>query len=201
MRRTGIRAGQRLARLAVTVLVGVAVLAGCSAEGQQASTELPPASSTSAKPTPELPPLGPADFPVPDEARLQDEAGARAFFSYYVELLNRQQAVPDGQPLRELGPDCRQCLVIAQRLDEAAAAGLRIQGGAVSVISGPAVGLAGDRANFSFIARAEAATVVRRNGDAVPEEEQPAQDRLPSALEATWSEEKQSWLATGLSFG
>src|SRR5688500_17589400 len=92
----------------------------CSGQEQQASTELPSASSTSAEPTPELPPLGPADFPVPDEARVKDEAGAEAFLYYFVDLLNHQQAVPSGVALRDLAPDCQQCLAVAQRLDEAA---------------------------------------------------------------------------------
>jgi hypothetical protein len=179
----------------------VAALVGCSADEQQASTELPPASSSSAEPTPELPPLGPPDFPVPDEARTKDEAGAEAFLRYYIELLNRQQAVPEGGPLRALGPDCRQCAVIAQRFDEAAETGLLVQGGEISIIDGPGIAVRGETANLSFIARAEAATVKTRDGTPVPEEAQPEQERIPSALTVTWSDAEQSWLVAGLSFG
>ena len=201
MRRTGIRAGQRLAGLAVTVLVGVAVLAGCSAEGQQASTKLPPASSTSAEPTPELPPLGPAEFPVPDEARVQDEAGAEAFLRYYIDLINRQQAIPAGQPLRDLGPQCQQCAVIAQRFDEAAEAGWKLKGGQITVTGAPGVSFEGNTAKFSFIARSAAASAVTADGVPVPNVNQPAQSRIPSAMTMTWSTEDNSWLATGLELG
>ena len=61
-------------------------------------------------------PSGPADFPVPDEARTKDAAGAEAFLRYWIDLLNRQQAIPAGQPLRDLGPECQECLRIAQQL-------------------------------------------------------------------------------------
>jgi hypothetical protein len=202
VRRHRISAGQQLGRLAVIGVVGGAVLlSGCGAQEQQASTELPSASSTSAEPTPELPPLGPADFPVPDEARVQTEAGAEAFLRYYIDLINHQQAIPEGQPLRDLGPDCRQCLVIAQRFDEAASSELRVEGGEVSIIDGPGIAISGDVANLSFIAQAAAAKVLDANGVVVPDETQAEQRRLPSALQVTWSHERRSWLATGLAFG
>ena len=75
----------------VGLLVGTALLSGCS-EKQEAGTTLP---STSASPTTEeLPVVGPADFPVPDEARTKNAAGAEAFLRYFIELINRQQAIP-----------------------------------------------------------------------------------------------------------
>ena len=197
MLRAGIRAGQRLAGF----LVAVALLAACSGEGQQASTQLPSASSTSAEPTPVLPPLGPADFPVPDEARVQDEAGAREFLTYYIELLNRQQAVPAGEPIRALGPECQQCLVIAQRFDEAAQSGWRLEGGEIRLMGEPGVTFDGDSAQFSFLARADAASAVTADGQPVPGVSQPAQSRIASALTVAWSAEKLSWLATGLELG
>ena len=84
--------------------------------------------STSAAATTEaLPPVGPADFPVPDEARTKDAAGAEAFLRYWIDLLNRQQAIPAGQPLRDLGPECHECLRIARNYDEAAACGPSIR--------------------------------------------------------------------------
>jgi hypothetical protein len=183
------------------VIAAIALVTACTAEAEQPSADLPPASSSSAEPTPELPPLGPEDFPIPDEARTKDEAGAEAFLRYYIDLLNRQQAIPAGEPIRALGPDCQQCAVIAQRLDEAAEAGLHIEGGEVSIIDGPGIAPRGETANLAFIARAEAARVRDAQGNLVPEEEQPVQDRLPSALEVTWSEQQRSWLASGLSFG
>lgn len=197
MRRTEIRAGQRLAGL----LVVAALAAGCGGEEQQASTELPSASSTSAEATPELPPLGPVDFPVPDEARVQDEAGAEAFLRYYIDLINRQQAVPAGDPIRSLGPECQQCLVIAQRFDEAAQSGWRLQGGEIQLVGEPGITFEGDSAQFSFLARADAASAVTADGELVPGVSQPAQSRIASALTVAWSAERLSWLATGLELG
>jgi hypothetical protein len=201
VRRERIWPGQQLIRLTVSLVAAAGLTTGCTDDAPQASTELPSASSTSAEPTPELPPLGPTDFPVPDEARTKDEAGAEAFLRYYIALLNRQQAIPAGDPIRKLSPDCQECAAVAQRFDEAASSGLRIEGGEVSIIDGPGITLRGATANLSFIARAEAASVRNAQGKVVPEEAQPAQERLPSALEVTWSDDQSSWLASGLSFG
>ena len=65
------------------------LLGGCS-EKQEANDTLPSASA--AETTEALPEVGPADFPVPDEARTKDAAGAEAFLRYYIDLLNRQRA-------------------------------------------------------------------------------------------------------------
>ena len=112
--------GRGWGRTALGCLVlGTLALTGCSAK-QEASDTLPTASETPS--AEELPPLGPADFPVPAEARTKDAAGAEAFLRYYIELLNRQQAIPAGQPLRDLSPECDTCLRIARAFDEAAAA-------------------------------------------------------------------------------
>src|SRR5215210_8885795 len=96
------------------------LLTSCT-EKTEANQTLP---TTSAAPTTEeLPSVGPADFPVPDEARTKDAAGAEAFLRYYIDLLNRQQAIPAGQPLRDLSPECGTCQRIARAFDDAAAAG------------------------------------------------------------------------------
>ena len=110
--------------------MGTTLLSGCS-EKSEANDTLP---SASASPTTEaLPPVGPADFPVPDEARTKDAAGAEAFLRYWIDLINRQRAIPAGQPLRELGPKCDECLRIARNYDDAAAAGNKYEGGELSI--------------------------------------------------------------------
>ena len=88
----------------VALLLGTTLLAGCS-EKQEASTTLPPASQTPTPTAEALPPLGPADFPVPPEARTKDAAGAEAFLRYFIDLINHQRAIPAGEPLRDLGPE------------------------------------------------------------------------------------------------
>src|SRR5215213_7848531 len=140
----------------VGLLVGTALLSGCS-QKTQANETLP---SAGASPTTEaLPPVGPVDFPVPDEARTQDAAGAEAFLRYWIDLLNRQQAIPAGQPLRDLGPDCRECLRIATAFDDAAAAGSRYEGGELGLNDVTEPQLSDDTASITFGTRVEPVTV------------------------------------------
>jgi hypothetical protein len=125
-------------RVAACLGVAAVVLSGCS-EKQAASSTLP-ASSAPAETTPELPPLGPEDMPMPDEARTQDAAGAEAFVRYYIELINRTSKVMDAQPLRDFSDDCRTCDRIASSTEAAAAAGQDYEGGEMTVDEiGPAV--------------------------------------------------------------
>ena len=201
VRPTGIRAGQRIAGLAVAGLAMAALLTGCSAEEQQASTDLPPAPSSSAEPTPELPPLGPADFPVPDEARVQDEAGAEAFLEYYVELINRQTAIPDGAPLRDLGPDCNECQRIAARLDEAASAQQAFRGGRISLTGDAGWAVSGAEARASFYVRVAPGAQMHRNGSAVAGTVSVLQKKLPSAAILRWSDARRTWLVSAVNFG
>jgi hypothetical protein len=116
----------------VGAVIGTALLAGCS-EKQEANDTLP--SPSAAETTEELPEVGPADFPVPDEARTKDAAGAEAFLRYWIDLIDRQRAIPAGQPIRDLGPECDTCLRIARNYDDAAAAGQRYEGGDLALDS------------------------------------------------------------------
>ncbi len=176
-------------------------LAGCSAEPeQQASTELPAATSTSAEPTPELPPLGPADFPVPDEARVQTEAGAEAFLRYYIDLMNHQLSIPAGAPLRELGPECNECLRIASEFDEAAASGFSYEGSEVRIDSEFGTATIADGVNLSFFAWIEGGRRVDASGRTVPDSNFDG-ERLPSAALLAWSPESQGWLVRAMNFG
>jgi hypothetical protein len=180
----------------VGILVGTALLSGCS-QKTEANDTLP---STSATPTTEaLPSVGPADFPVPDAARTKDAAGAEAFLRYWIELMNRQRAVPAGQPLRDLGPECQECLRIARVYDDAAAAGRHFQGGdlAVDVLATPVI--EGEDALISFRARQEALALVDSAGTAL--ESLPADTNLSSGVGLVWVEDDSSWLVTGFNVG
>jgi hypothetical protein len=174
------------------------LVSGCS-EKQEANDTLP---STSAAGTTEaLSEVGPAEFPVPDEARSKDAAGAEAFVQYFIALLNRQQAIPAGQPIRDLGPECQDCLRIAQTFDEAAQVGQRFQGGELSMVGEPGIALEDDTVNFSFIARIEAVATVDSSGVVVPGTEYEARERLPSGFSLIWSPEDETWLVSGAFFG
>jgi hypothetical protein len=182
----------------IGVVIGTALISGC-AEKQEASETLP---SPSASPTSEaLPELGPADFPVPDEARTKDAAGAEAFLRYYIELLNRQQAIPAGQPLRELGPECETCLRIARAFDDAAAAGWTYNGGELTLNDVVEPKLDVDTASLVFGTRIEPLSVSDSAGAAVPEGQEALTPNAGSGMTLKWSDQHQSWLAAGLTIG
>ena len=181
----------------IGVLVGAALLTGCS-EKQQANDTLP--SSSAAETSEALPEIGPADFPVPDEARTKDAAGAEAFLRYYVNLSNRQQRMLDGEPLRELGPNCDECSRIAQNFDQVAAAGNRYEGGEITInaIAPPLV--QGDGATISFGAKQEAVRIVDDSGAVVD----PGLELMPnlgSGITLIWSDSDKSWLVESFNVG
>jgi hypothetical protein len=180
----------------VGLLVGTALLSGCS-QKTEANDTLP---STSTAPTTEdLPQVGPPDFPVPDEARAKDAAGAEAFLRYWIDLLNRQQAIPAGQPLRDLGPECRECLRIARVYDEAAAAGNHYVGGLLTVVNVATPMLDGDQTTVAFTAREDAVQLVDAAGTAL--ESLDAAPDLSSGIGLAWSETDRGWLVTDMTLG
>src|SRR4051794_21315586 len=79
------RVRRRSLRMVAGLAVATALLGGCATK-HEASDTLPSASESSASPS--LAQLGPADFPVPDEARTQDAAGAEAALRYYLDLID-----------------------------------------------------------------------------------------------------------------
>jgi len=179
-------------------VISTALISGC-AEKQEASDTLPSPSASSTSEA--LPEIGPADFPVPDEARTKDAAGAEAFLRYYVEILNRQQDIPAGQPIRDLGPECQECLRIALDLDEAAAAQRRYEGGELSVVGDFGTTLEDETVNLSFVARVETGALVEPSGAPVPGTEAAAVERLPSAALLTWSSETDCWQVKAMNIG
>ena len=184
----------------MAVALGTALLTGCSGATAEAPSDSLPSTSSAAPTTAALPAVGPADFPVPPEARTQDAAGAEAFLRYWIDLLNRQQAIPDGQPLRDLGPDCQECQRIAQNLDEAAVAGNKYVGGEVSLVDVLPPTMDGGTSQFSFSARREPVALVDRNG-AIIEERPDAAPRLFSGLNLVWSPSARSWTVMGFQLG
>jgi hypothetical protein len=173
------------------VLVG-----GCS-EKQEANDTLP--STSAAETTEALPEVGPADFPVPAEARTKDAAGAEAFLRYYIELSNRQQELLDGQPLRDLGPDCQECLRIARNFDDAAEAGQRYEGGEITLNDVAAPHLNGDEATINFGAKQTAVRLIDGAGATV--DELALQPNLISGIRLTWLEDDRAWIVAGLNIG
>ncbi len=186
-------------RLAAALL-GTALLTGCSGETAEAPSASLPSTSSPAPTTEALPVVGPADFPVPPEARTPDAAGAEAFLRYWIDLLNRQRAIPAGQPLRDLSSDCDECLRIANNYDDAAAAGDKYLGGEVSLVDVPPPVIEEETVKFSFSARREPVSLVDRNG-AVIEARPDAAPSLGSGLHLVWSTSMRSWVVSAFQLG
>jgi hypothetical protein len=191
-----LRGSGRLRRTVIGVVIGAALLSGCS-EKQEANDTLP---STSAAPTTEaLAEVGPADFPVPDEARTKDAAGAEAFLRYWIDLMNHQRAIPAGQPLRDLGPECQECLRIARNYDEAAAAGNRYDGGELRLIDVAPPVIGGDEASINFNAGQAAVSLVDPSGVVI--NGLPAENNLGSGISLVWTDAEKSWAIAGFNIG
>jgi hypothetical protein len=184
--------------LACLLAVG-AVLGGCS-KTHEANDTLP---STSA-PAPalteeELPPLGPADLPMPEEARTQDAAGAEAFVRYYIELINRTSTIMDAQPLRQFSDGCRDCDRIASSTEEAAAAGHNYEGGEMTIIEiGPAVMRQG-AASLPIVVN-QAQFVVLDGSGAATHGGSDAYWNVTGGVGVIWDARLETWLMTDMTF-
>ena len=173
-----------------------ALVAGCS-DKVEANDTLPSTSPT--KTTEALAEVGPADFPVPDEARTKDAAGAEAFLRYWVDLINRQRAIPAGQPLRDLGPECEQCLHFARVYDDAASKARHFEGGELTLNDVPSPVLVGDRAQVNFGAAQAALSLVDKAGAVI--EAASAEANLPSGITLIWLENRRVWHVAGFTIG
>ena len=138
----------RWGRAAAAAVVGIAVLTSCSS-GETANETLPPVSSSAAPTSATLQPLGPADFPVPAEARVENAAGASAFVDYYINLMNRAQTRLTTEGLRELSSDCGPCNAFADGLDGYIEQRYSIDGGGIRLNGSSEPTMITDRAEFS----------------------------------------------------
>lgn len=186
-------------RVTLGLLVVSVLLSGCAAK-EEASTSLPAPTSKAAPTTATLPPLGPPDFPVPATARTKDVAGAEAFMRYWINLLNRQQAIPAGKPLRDLAPHCQDCSRIARSFDTVAAAGHRYQGGELKINDLPPAALQGERATVNFAVRRDAVRIVDASGRVVDPGAPLAANEIGGGI-LEWSAGLGGWLMQGFQIG
>ena len=184
----------RLGAMAAAAVVGVVVLAGCS-DGEQANDTLPSTSTSAPEPsetTPALPPMGPADFPMPAEAREMTEAGAEAFLDYYLAVEARST---DGEPIRQLSQNCQVCVSVADQRDADRQAGYVSSGGGFSITVVESF-VKGDQANVIFTATSGAITVVDTDGAPVPGRgRDPIVGRSLDAF-MVWNAPRSTWLMT-----
>jgi hypothetical protein len=187
-------------RLAAGLVAATAVLTGCS-EKQPANETLPTRSA--AETTPELPPLGPEDMPMPDEARTQDAAGAEAFVRYYFELLNKSLTDMDPQYLRLFAEGgCDVCERIATETETDAAQGYSYRGGELTIPGNVAVMMSTPtEAQSSFVADQAPMTVLDSAGTPVPDLVFDGEDALNSGTITGWDESTSSWKLTELTLG
>lgn len=175
--------------LAVPLLLG-----GC-AEKHPASQSLPTASKASASKA--LPPLGPADFPVPAEARQRTAPGASAFADYYITLANHLLANLDSAPLRQLSQNCATCTSLADGYDANRRAGYHYEGGRLTITSLGAASVRGDQAEIAFQLEQLAVKVLDQANTEVPGK---TGDRyaLSGGMSLLWDSAKSCWLVTSL---
>ncbi|KRB73040.1 hypothetical protein ASE01_19895 [Nocardioides sp. Root190] len=124
----------RVRSAAAVVLVAALALAGCSDDDPpdpqpSAGTSGTPSPSPSATPTAE-----PKEPALPDAATKATEAGARAFITYYWDLINYAQVTGDVKALKKVsGPNCTGCSAGLKGISEVYREGGRVEGGEYSV--------------------------------------------------------------------
>jgi Family of unknown function (DUF6318) len=185
-------------RFAACLGVLTVLISGCT-EKQQANETLPSASKTSTSESQEkLPPLGPEDFPMPEEARTKDAAGAEAFIRYYLDLYNWTKGNQDTTFFRSLARGCETCDRLSDQLDEATAAGATYRGGDVRVdaISTPLV--RGNESQAAFRITETALAVMGRNGQPLQGRSFPERTSNSCGAILTWSSNTSTWLVKQL---
>jgi hypothetical protein len=181
----------RLVRGAAAAAVGIAVLAGCS-DGGTANQTLPPTSTTAAETSASLPPLGPADLPMPDEAREQTAAGAEAFLRYYMDIYTAAQASMDPTYMDQFSQGCRLCDSIIQNLRDDAAAGYSYEGGQIAVTAATFGTISDLRIEGAFSIDQAPLTVRQSDGVSAPNLSAPAAS-LSCGVILNWSSQDSSW--------
>jgi hypothetical protein len=181
-------------RLVAGLAIAAAVLGGCSSK-QEANDTLPSATETSASPT--LEPLGPADFPVPDEARKRTKEGAVAFTMYYVALSNHLLTSLDSVPLRDLSRGCETCEELADGYDADKASGYTYEGGDLSVTSTGDPVFNRTNAELAIVLHQDAVTVKDSSGNVVSQKSSDEYS-LSGGIGLAWDDQRSTWLVTQL---
>lgn len=123
--------------IAALVLAAILALSACSDDdpdpGDPMSTwtpsGTPEAPSSSATPS-----ADPTEPPLPDAAREATEAGARAFITYYWDLINYAQVTGDVKALRKVSaPQCTGCSAGIKGIRDVYGSGGHVEGGEYTV--------------------------------------------------------------------
>lgn len=196
--------GRWTLRLVACAVGASAVLTGCS-EKQEARQTLPATTSSAASSESEneLPPLGPAEFPVPAEARAKTPDGALTFAEYYMTLgvqIGEGRVASD--VLLALSTDeCRLCARIARSLAEDQAAGYTYLGNSTTFEELGPPRIDGDIAEIGFLFSQSSYTVIDASGQEVPARAGGAAENLQSGMILAWDSGLTSWLVSNLTVG
>jgi len=180
------------------------VLGGCTDDRVRPSDTLPPTSEPTATATTEDAP-GPPGYPFPPEALEYTEAGALAFFNYYIDLLNKTTETLDSEPIRLLsGPECFGCDRQVEMYNTDRTAGYQYEGG-VLTIAQDTVGVqlrpdvqGGPGALINTGGTASPFSVLDSAGVAVPGRVYPGYD-LSVSVSIAWFAGQPSWQVASLS--
>lgn len=188
-------------RLVAGLAAGAVVLSGCS-ERQEANDTLPGADASPSATEPELPPLGPPEFPVPDAAREKTPEGALAFAEYYISLGSEVGAgsIPAATFL-DLSTGCALCRQIATSFKEDQAAGYTYQNFSYTFEEYGAPQLSGDMAELGFVYTQSDYAVVDRSGREIADRAGEATGELQSGMLLEWQPMHSCWLVTNLTIG
>jgi len=179
-------------------------LAGCTDTPPPSS---PPISGTySPSPTATTEDLpGPPGYPFPPQAMEYTEAGALAFFNYYIDLLNKTTETLDSEPIRLLaGSECFGCQNQIEMYDEDRAAGYSYEGGITTITQEPVpVQLrpdvqGGPGALINTGGTGSPFSVLDASGVPVPGRVYPAYD-LSISVEIAWFPGQLTWQVAALS--
>ncbi|MBB3676955.1 DUF6318 family protein [Modestobacter versicolor] len=187
----------RLVRVAAGAVTVIAVLAGCS-DGGTANETLPSVSSSAAETSESLPPLGPPDLPMPDEARKQTEAGALAAGKYFAQLTEYSYQSMDPSGLTNLSSECSYCRELAASISEDRTAGYRYEGGGITFRDAGQVVLSGSGAEVAFSLTQGSLQVIAEDGNTLADRSQPTYDVFTSFV-MRWDEASEAWLITQVS--
>jgi Family of unknown function (DUF6318) len=192
----------RAARTAAALVVATAVLAGCS-EAEPASQTLPSTSAQAAPTTEALPPLGPADFPMPPEARERTSRGAVEFTRYYMQLVEYiGDSDLDPQPITTLSANCDACDQIATSFREDRAEGCTYDDVWVRMTPYDDEAFATDHGfDVGFVYEQGPLVVRDASGQIVDNEGAAATGPLQSGALVEWKNDISSWVVTSLTIG
>jgi hypothetical protein len=182
-----------LRAVVVGLVVGAALLSGCSQKVEASDTL--PSTGASASSGAELPPLGPPDLPMPRQAREQTPEGAQAFTEYYVEIYNHALRTLDTTYLHGLSSGCDTCDQLAGQLERASARGQGIEGGEMRIVGSTRPYLHGDLADLVFDI-AQAPILATQGGNPIQGRSYPGSESSGGGGILRWDDDRRTWVFT-----